>query len=129
VYLCGLAHYPKHIPETINQAYGAAGRVLTLLSRDTVVASGSVCVVDEKKCMGCEACVEVCTYAALALNKAKKIEVNPVLCKGCGLCNTKCPPGAISLKHFTDQEINSEIDVVIPDSEILKEIDAAAGEV
>jgi len=129
VYLCGLAHYPKHIPETINQAYGAAGRVLTLLSRDTVVASGSVCVVDEKKCMGCEACVEVCTYGALALNKAKKIDVNPVLCKGCGLCNTKCPPGAISLKHFTDQEINSEIDVVILDSDIIKEIDAAAGEV
>ena len=27
VYLCGLAHYPKFIQETINQAYGAAGRV------------------------------------------------------------------------------------------------------
>ena len=52
VYLCGMAHYPKHISETINQAYGAAGRVLTLLSHDTVVASGSVCEVDEKKCMG-----------------------------------------------------------------------------
>ena len=43
VYLCGIAHYPKHIPETINQAYGAAGRALTLLSRDIVTASGSVC--------------------------------------------------------------------------------------
>ena len=48
VYLCGMAHYPKHISETISQAYGAAGRVLTLLSQDTVVASGSVCEVDEK---------------------------------------------------------------------------------
>jgi heterodisulfide reductase subunit A len=47
VYLCGLAHYPKFIQETINQAYGAAGRVLTLLSKDIVVASGSVCRVDE----------------------------------------------------------------------------------
>ena len=43
VYLCGLAHYPKFMQETINQAYGAAGRALTLLSRDIVVASGSVC--------------------------------------------------------------------------------------
>jgi heterodisulfide reductase subunit A2 len=47
VYLCGTAHYPKHLPETINQAYGAAGRVITLLSHDTVIASGSVCEVDE----------------------------------------------------------------------------------
>ena len=65
VYLCGMAHYPKFIQESINQAYGAAGRVLTLLSHDVVVASGSVCVVDEKKCMGCGACVAVCTYGAL----------------------------------------------------------------
>ena len=65
VYLCGMAHYPKHITETINQAYGAAGRVLTLLSHDTVVASGSVCEVDETKCMGCEACVSVCSYGGL----------------------------------------------------------------
>jgi heterodisulfide reductase subunit A len=28
VYLCGMAHYPKHIPEAINQAYGAAGRAI-----------------------------------------------------------------------------------------------------
>jgi heterodisulfide reductase subunit A len=41
VFLCGTAHYPKHIPETINQAYGAASRSLTLLSHDTVTVSGS----------------------------------------------------------------------------------------
>ena len=37
VYLCGMAHYPKHIEETINQAYGEAGRAITLLSNDTIV--------------------------------------------------------------------------------------------
>ena len=113
VYLCGMAHYPKYLPETVNQAYGAAGRVLTLLSRDTVVASGSVCEVDAGKCMGCGACAEACTYGAIALREGRggaKAEVNPVLCKGDGLCNTKCPTGAISLKHFTDDEIESEID-------------------
>ena len=62
VYLCGLAHYPKFIPETINQAYGAAGRVLTLLSNETVTASGSVCAVDEDKCLSCGACISVCAY-------------------------------------------------------------------
>jgi len=127
VYLCGMAHYPKYIPETINQAYGAAGRVLTLLSRDTVVASGSVCEIDEKKCMGCGACVSVCAYGALELT-GKKAVINPVLCKGDGLCNAKCPTGAISLKHFTDQELLSEIDAVIPEAEIIKRIDMAVGE-
>jgi len=113
VFLCGMAHYPKHITEAINQAYGAAGRVLTLLSHDTVIASGSVCEVDEKKCMGCGQCVSVCTYGAIELRETrqgKKAVVNPVLCKGDGLCNAKCPTGAIQLKHFTDEELLAEID-------------------
>lgn len=131
VYLCGLAHYPKFITETINQAYGAAGRVLTLLSRDTVVASGSVCEVEDKKCMGCGACVSVCNYGALELQetrRGKKAVINPVLCKGDGLCNAKCPTGAITLKHFTEQEILSQIDAVIPEPENQRQIAAAVGQ-
>jgi heterodisulfide reductase subunit A len=116
VYLCGTAHYPKYITETINQAYGAAGRVLTLLSHDTVTASGAVCEVNEKKCMGCGACVSVCTYGAIEFRETRlghKAVVNPILCKGDGLCNAKCPTGAITLKHFTDEELISEIDAAL----------------
>ncbi|NLD38127.1 MAG: CoB--CoM heterodisulfide reductase iron-sulfur subunit A family protein [Desulfatiglans sp.] len=113
VYLCGMAHYPKHITETISQAYGAAGRAVALLSHDTVVASGSVCTVYEDKCISCGACIKACTYGAISFVetlKGKKARVNPVLCKGDGLCNAKCPAGAISLKHFTDEEIFAQID-------------------
>ncbi|MBN1103897.1 MAG: 4Fe-4S binding protein, partial [Deltaproteobacteria bacterium] len=111
--------------------YGAAGRALTLLSHDIVVASGSVCRVDEKKCMGCGACVSACTYGALDLQETKqgkKAVVNPVLCKGDGLCNAKCPTGAISLKHFTDDEILSEIDALVPPEEAPQQMDAAVGD-
>lgn len=118
VYLCGLAHYPKFMQETINQSYGAAGRVLTLLSNDVVTASGSVCEIEEKRCMGCGACVNVCTYGALELRETrqgKKAFINPVLCKGDGLCNSKCPTGAIKLKHYTDDEIVAELDAALED--------------
>ena len=118
VFLCGIAHYPKLISEAINQAYGAAGRVLTLLSHDTVVASGSVCEVEEKKCMGCGACISACTYGAIEFRETrqgKKAVVNVVLCKGDGLCNAKCPTGAIQLKHFTDEEVLAQIDAAGPD--------------
>jgi heterodisulfide reductase subunit A len=119
VYLCGIAHYPKHISEAIGQAYGAAGRALTLLSHDTVIASGSICEVDEKKCMGCGACAEACTYSAIDLyetRQGKKARMNPVLCKGDGLCNTKCPTGAIQLKHYTDEQLIAQIDSAIEDA-------------
>jgi heterodisulfide reductase subunit A len=132
VFLCGIAHYPKLIPEAINQALGAAGRALTLLSHDIVTVSGSVCEVNEKKCMGCGACISACTYGAIELRgtkQGKKAVVNPVLCKGDGLCNAKCPTGAIFLKHFTDEEILSQIDTAVPGEESLQQIDAAVGDV
>jgi heterodisulfide reductase subunit A len=116
VYLCGTAHYPKHIPEAVSQAYGAAGRALTLLSHDTVTASGSVCEVDESKCVSCGACISVCTYDAIEFNdtpQGNKAKVNPVLCKGDGLCNTVCATSAIVLKHYTDEEILDQIDAAV----------------
>ncbi|MBN2862601.1 MAG: CoB--CoM heterodisulfide reductase iron-sulfur subunit A family protein, partial [Bacteroidales bacterium] len=132
VFLCGTAHYPKHITETINQSFGAAGRAITLLSNDTVTVSGAICEVDESKCMGCGACVSACTYGAIDLRKTKqgsKAVVNPVLCKGDGLCNAKCPTGAITLKHFTDEEIFSQINAAVPEEDILEQFDTAVGDV
>jgi heterodisulfide reductase subunit A len=129
VYLCGLAHYPKFIPETINQSYGAAGRVLTLLSHDTVVASGSVCEVEENKCISCGACITACTYGAIDFvetPQGRKARVNPVLCKGDGLCNTKCATSAIMLKHFTDEQVLSEIDAALTEEAIQTPVEQAA---
>ena len=117
VFVCGTAHYPKHIPEAISQAYGAAGRAASVLSRDTVVASGAVCEVDENKCISCGACISVCQYGAIEFVETphgKRARVNPVLCKGDGLCNAKCPTNAISLKHFNDDEIMAQIDAEAP---------------
>jgi heterodisulfide reductase subunit A len=119
VFLCGMAHYPKHLSETVSQAYGAAGRAVTILSKDSVTASGAVCEVNESDCVSCGVCISVCTCGAIEFHdtpQGKKARVNPVLCEGDGLCTAKCPTGAIQLKHFTD-------------GELLAEIDAAAGDV
>ena len=113
IFLCGSAHYPKHISETISQAYGAAGRAVTVLIKDSVTASGAICEVNESACETCGACISLCTYGAIEFAdtpKGKKAMVNPILCKGDGLCTTRCPTGAIYLKHFTDEEILSQID-------------------
>ena len=113
VFLCGTAHYPKHMTETISQAYGAAGRVINVLSKDSVTATGAICDVKEDACVACGACISCCTYDAISFADTplgKKARVNPILCKGDGLCNTKCPTSAIFLKHFTDDEIFRQID-------------------
>jgi len=119
VFLCGLSHYPKHIPESISQAYGAAGRAASLLAQDTVIASGSVCEVTEHDCISCGACITACTYGAVAFHDTplgKKAVVNPVLCKGDGVCCAKCPTNAIMLKHFTNAEVYDQIDAALIDA-------------
>jgi heterodisulfide reductase subunit A len=116
VFMCGANHYPKHLSEAVNQAYGAAGRAVTLLSHDTVTASGAVCEVTENDCVSCGACITACTYDAIHWRETpagKKAEVNPVLCKGDGLCCAKCPTDAIVLKHFTNDEIFNQIDAAL----------------
>jgi heterodisulfide reductase subunit A len=120
VFMCGTSHYPKHLTETIVQAHGAAGRAATLLSQDTVTASGSVCEVEEDDCVSCGACITACAYGAIEFRdtpKGKKAVVNPVLCKGDGLCCAKCPTSAVVLKHFTDEEVFDQIDAALSATE------------
>ena len=131
VFLCGTNHYPKHIPEAINQAYGAAGRILTLLSHDTVTVSGSVAEVKEDNCVSCGACITACTYDAIKFRdtpKGRKAWVNPVICKGDGVCNAKCTTSAIVLKHFTDEELCNQIDAAVSEEEIIQQMDLAVGD-
>ncbi|MEW5981528.1 MAG: FAD-dependent oxidoreductase [Acidobacteriota bacterium] len=116
VFICGAAHYPKHLSETIAQALGAAGRAGCLLSQDSVTASGAVCRVDERRCVSCGACLSACGYGAVGWRETlegKRAEVNPALCKGDGLCCAQCPTGAIALQHFTDEEICHQIDAAL----------------
>jgi heterodisulfide reductase subunit A2 len=105
--------------------------VITLLSRDTVVASGSVARVNEYDCVSCGACITACTYDAIQFHdtpKGKKAIVNPILCKGDGLCNAKCPTNAIVLKHFTNQALCGQIDAAVTAQEIAELMDAVPAE-
>jgi len=114
VFLCGLAHFPKSIDESIAQGQAAASRAVTLLARGTVKTSGEVASINPVLCSSCGICVAVCPYSAPNFVKegrfAGKSEINPVMCKGCGLCVSSCRSGAISLKGFDNEQILAMID-------------------
>jgi len=119
IFVCGLAHCPKDIEESITQATAAAGRAMTVLSKMVVEAEGSICEVKPELCTGCGVCVEVCAYAAAEVDEEKGVAlINEALCKGCGACAASCRSGAIDLKGFTNEQIFSAIDslemVVMP---------------
>ena len=110
VFVCGLAHAPKPIDESIVQAQAAASRAIAVLAAMEVAVSGTVALVDPNMCSQCGVCVSICPYAAPAFNpKSGKAEVQPTLCKGCGLCVASCRSGAIHLKGFDTSQIMAMI--------------------
>lgn len=113
VFMCGLAHSPKPIDESIAQAQAAAARAVTLLSRQKISVAGTVASIDANTCSSCQVCVSICPYSAPRLNeKTGKAEIEPTLCKGCGLCVASCRSGAIHLAGFDSSQIFSMIDAL-----------------
>ena len=108
IFLCGLAHWPKLIEESIAQACGAAARAAVVLSKKTLEVEGTVAHVDENLCVGCGLCVTLCPYSAIEKDEKGIARVNDVLCKGCGLCAASCPEKAIDMKHFSDAQVLAE---------------------
>ena len=106
VFVCGLAHAPKPIDESIAQAQAAASRAVTVLSALEISVSGTVAMVDPNLCSQCGVCVSVCPYSAPKFNdNSGKAEIQSALCKGCGLCVASCRSGALHLKGFDTSQI------------------------
>jgi len=109
IFLCGCAHWPKHIQESITQANGAAGRASRFLSSEEITASGLVAEVNDELCVGCNVCIKLCPYNAITKNEEDRAIINKLLCKGCGVCGASCPERAIIVNHFTNEQLISEI--------------------
>ena len=113
LYVCGLAHYPKPLEESIAQAMAAAGRAATVLAKSFIQVSPLVSKVDAEKCIGCGLCAEVCAFGAIILEdvegKGKRAKNVSASCKGCGLCAASCPQKAISMLHYKDEQIIATI--------------------
>lgn len=111
IYVCGLAHGPKLAEESILQAKAAVARLMTVLSKDTLLSEAQIATVDAKKCVACGDCERVCQYQAIRVNWEKGVaEVNRALCKGCGLCSATCRSGAVQVFGFTKEAILAEVE-------------------
>ncbi len=110
LFLCGTAHAPKSIGETISQANAVAGRAASILSRKAMPVGGQIAWVDPDKCISCMTCVHVCPYHAPIVGENNKAEVQGVVCMGCGSCTAECPAKAIQLRHYLDSQILRALD-------------------
>ena len=118
IYVCGCAHWPANVGESISQAYGAASRASIPLSIGHVKTEPLIAVVDEDECSGCGLCELTCPFKAIMVEeteKGRKAKVIVASCKGCGICGAGCPEKAITMRHFTDEQLLAQ---VIPLAEV-----------
>jgi heterodisulfide reductase subunit A-like polyferredoxin len=113
VYLCGMAHSPRFLDETIAQAHGAAVRAVGLLAKDELEATPIVASVNPRLCSACGLCVEICPYNARELEPGGTCaEVIEVLCQGCGACVVACPNKASQQRGFEMVQVYGMLDAV-----------------
>lgn len=112
MYLCGLAHSPQFISESLRQARGAVSRAATMLSRTHLMVGGLVSVVDPERCVGCLTCVRACPYKVPRINAEGVANIEAAACQGCGICTSLCPRKAIRLQHYSDEQISSKTAVL-----------------
>ena len=119
IYLCGAAHYPKNLVDTIAQSEGAASRAAIPIMQEKMKGEGQVAEVNEELCSGCKTCESLCAYSAIEIIPRKDnpdhfvATINKALCKGCGACAGACPSGAIEQKGFKTKQIQVMLDALL----------------
>jgi len=108
IYLCGTAHSPKDVSESISQALGVASRAAIPMARGRLRTAAITAEVDESKCSGCGTCIELCPYNAITKDEREIARITSAVCKGCGVCGASCPERAITMHHFTDEQLGAE---------------------
>ena len=117
VFLAGACQAPKDIPATVAQASATASKVVGLLAQDTLKTSPMIAVVDQKNCVSCWKCIEVCPFSAPEKQEQRdgtfKSHVIETVCQGCGVCVANCPVNCISLMGFTTDAVLDQIEEVL----------------
>jgi heterodisulfide reductase subunit A-like polyferredoxin len=114
IFLCGTAHGPKLISESIAQAQAAASRATTFLAKPEIKLSAITAKVDTEHCVKCLTCVRSCPFQVPVFNSDEGvIEIDEAICHGCGICAGVCPREAIGLSFYEDEQIICKIDALL----------------
>ncbi|MBI4833102.1 MAG: hydrogenase iron-sulfur subunit, partial [Candidatus Lindowbacteria bacterium] len=115
VFFAGCAEGPKDIRESVTQASASAARAMRLMNPGRLKVESITAEVNPDLCSSCGICAKVCPYSAISVDTRAKTpaKVTTAACAGCGTCAAECPSDAIEMHHFTDAQIEAQIDAIL----------------
>jgi len=111
IFIAGGVESPKDIKESVTQASAAAMRAAQLMAQREAKIEPIFAEVDQSHCTACSLCVTRCPYGAIKVEEKNVTPavVNRALCEGCGTCAADCPADCIRMRHFTDEQIITQV--------------------
>jgi len=118
IFFAGCAEGPKDIKDSVTQASAAAARAMRLMNPGTLSVEAITATIDQELCNACGLCAKACPYNAIVVDTKANIgaRVTEAACAGCGNCAAECPRGAIQMNHFTDAQIEAQIDAILEEN-------------
>ena len=128
IFLASTAQAPKDIPATVAQASAAASNGIGLLSQDVMLREPTTAMVDDRECVACFECEQMCAYQAIEhkeiLDRNGDLErvvawSNPAMCEGCGVCVVTCRGNNIELQGSTGEQLFAQLNALAPRPEAM----------
>jgi heterodisulfide reductase subunit A2 len=118
VFFAGCSEGPKDIKESVTQASASAARAMRILNPRRLKVDAATAEINPEKCTACGICTKVCPFHAVSIESRAKspARVTTAACAGCGTCAAECPTGAIEMHHFTDAQIEAQIDALLEEN-------------
>jgi len=115
IFFAGCAEGPKDIKDAVTQASAAAARAIRLMNPKYLRVEAITAEVVSNECTSCGICAKVCPFGAITVDTRAKTpaSVTVAACSGCGTCAAECPSNAILMHHFTDGQIEAQIDAIL----------------
>ena len=115
IFFAGCAEGPKDIKDAVTQASAAAARAIRLMNPKQLRVEAITAEVVPNECTSCGICAKVCPFGAITVDTRAKTpaSVTVAACSGCGTCAAECPSNAIMMHHFTDGQIEAQIDAIL----------------
>ncbi|MFW9879425.1 MAG: hydrogenase iron-sulfur subunit, partial [Candidatus Thorarchaeota archaeon] len=110
IYGVGTIFGPLDYNSTISTANNTAIKIISLLSKDYLIAEFSGIEIDDTKCGLCGLCSKICPFNAITI-ETDKVNIDKFKCKGCGTCASICPTSAIDLNIDNSEKTLKTIEI------------------